>query len=147
MTTPSASVDLLDINVWLALADENHQHHRRACLFWEAESAARLAFCRVTMLGFLRLATNKKAMNGLPFSVQQAWLSYRSFRELPEVELLVEPSTLESILATWTNQPNFPVSHWTDSYLAALALSTGSRLVSFDSDFHRFNELSFLHLQ
>ena len=66
MKTPSMVVDLLDINVWLALADENHQHHCRARLYWEKESAARLAFCRVTMLGFLRLATHPRAMNGHP---------------------------------------------------------------------------------
>jgi hypothetical protein len=27
---PRESADLLDVNVWLALADENHAHHKRA---------------------------------------------------------------------------------------------------------------------
>ena len=146
MKTPAVPVDLLDINVWLALADENHQHHRRALHYWEKESAVGLAFCRITMLGFLRLATNKKAMNGLPFSPREAWLAYHRFRALPEVEMLGDTPKLESTLAAWTDRPDFPVSGWTDSYLATLALSTNARLVSFDSDFHRYKDLSFLHL-
>jgi len=146
MKTPNAPVDLLDINVWLALADENHQHHRRARHYWEEESAVRLAFCRVTMLGFLRLVTHPKVMNDQPFSPRQAWQAYQAFRALPEVEFLNDSSTLEEPLSAWAGQPDFPSTLWTDAYLAALALSTNARLVSFDSDFHRFNALQFLHL-
>jgi predicted nucleic acid-binding protein len=36
---------------------------------------------------------------------------------------------------------------WTDSYLAAFALASKSRLVSFDGDFNRFAGLDFLHLK
>jgi toxin-antitoxin system PIN domain toxin len=147
MKTPSAAVDLLDVNVWLALADENHQHHQRAKLYWEEESAAKLAFCRVTMLSFLRLSTHPKVMGGQPFSASEAWAAYRGFRALPEVELIDDNAKLEPIMATLTDMPDFPHSRWTDSYLAAVALSTNSRLVSFDSDFHHFKSLQFLHLR
>jgi len=147
MKTPSNPVDLLDVNVWLALADENHQHHRRARLYWETESAERLAFCRATMLGLLRLTTNRKVMHDQPFSAQEAWLAYRAFRALPEVDMLTDPPKLENTLAKWTEEPDFSATRWTDSYLAALAFSTNSRLVSFDADFHRYKALAFLHLQ
>ena len=146
MKTPSAPVDLLDINVWLALANEDHQHHRRARLYWETESAAKLAFCRVTMLSFLRLSTNSKVMNCQPFTASEAWNAYRAFRALPEVELLSEHPKLEAVLTHLTDQPDFPPSRWTDSYLAAVALSTNSRLVSFDADFKRYKDLDLLHL-
>ena len=36
---------------------------------------------------------------------------------------------------------------WTDSYLAAFALASKSRLVSFDGDFNCFAGLDFLHLK
>jgi predicted nucleic acid-binding protein len=36
---------------------------------------------------------------------------------------------------------------WTDAYLAAFAITSGSRLVSFDADFARFPGLHFLHLK
>ena len=146
MKTRSAAVDILDVNVWLALADENHQHHRQARLYWEKESAAKLAFCRVTMLSFLRLSTHAKVMNGLPFTASEAWDAYRAFRALPEVELLAEPPNMEITLATLTDRSGFRTSGWTDNYLAAIALSTNSRLVSFDADFRQIKTLHFLHL-
>lgn len=31
--------DLPDVNVWLALADENHLHHPRALAYWRGESS------------------------------------------------------------------------------------------------------------
>lgn len=147
MKTTNATVDLLDVNVWLALATEDHQHHQRAKLYWEQESAAKLAFCRVTMLSFLRLSTNPKVMAGQPFSAAEAWAAYRAFLALPEIELVSENPKLESIMAKLTDYPNFPQSRWTDSYLASVALSSNLRLVSFDSDFDHFKSLQFLHLR
>lgn len=144
---PRGPVDLPDINVWLALADENHEHHSRARHYWERESAERLAFCRVTMLGLLRLSTHRKAMDNNPFTNAEAWRAYRNFLALPEVTLLTDPPTLESSLAAWTELPGFPNHLWTEAYLAALAQSSGARLVSFDADFLKFHGLNFLHLK
>ena len=143
----SGPIDLLDVNVWLALADENHAHHPRARRYWENESATQLAFCRVTMLGFLRLVTHRKIMHGHPFSPSEAWRAYRDFRALPEVILLVDPPDLETTFTAWTDQPDFSQTRWTDGYLAALAHAAGCRLVSFDADYHHFGELHFLHLR
>jgi predicted nucleic acid-binding protein len=36
---------------------------------------------------------------------------------------------------------------WTDAYLAAFAMASGSRLVTFDAHFHRYPGLEFLHLR
>jgi hypothetical protein len=58
-----SSTDLLDANVWLALAAEAHAHHGRAKSYWETEAAPVSAFCRVTQLEFLRHLTNKAIMN------------------------------------------------------------------------------------
>lgn len=140
-------IDLLDINVWLALADENHEHHNRARQYWEQESAERLAFCRVTMLGLLRLSTHRMVMANKPFTSTEAWRAYRNFRALPEVTFLADPPTLESSMAAWTSPPGFPNHRWTDAYLAALAQSSGARMVSFDADFLHFPGLNFLHLK
>jgi predicted nucleic acid-binding protein len=54
---------LPDVNVWLALADENHLHHPRALSYWHEESVPAMVFCRVTMLGFLRLGTHPKVLS------------------------------------------------------------------------------------
>ena len=139
--------DLPDLNVWLALADPDHEHHARAKRYWETESASRLSFCRITMLGLLRLLTNRKVMRNAPFTAAQAWLAYRSFLALPEVNFLSESSGAESQLASWTDSPMFAPVLWTDAWLAALALSSRCRLVSFDAGFRNFSGVSFLHLK
>ncbi len=140
------AIDLPDINVWLALTCEDHQHHARARRYWEGESAGQLAFCRVTMLGLLRLATNARVMQNHPFHPAEAWKIYRDFVALPEVLFIAEPTDIEHPFAAWSEAAHFPVSRWTDAYLAAFALTAGCRMVSFDSDFQRFDGLEFHHL-
>src|SRR5690348_597886 len=117
----AAETDLLDVNVWLALAAEDHVHHKRARKYWESEAGAEVAFCRVTMLGFLRLATNSTVMAGRPFSVAEAWALYRGFRSEPGVVVLAEPGGLEEQMASWSAVPAFSPSRWTDCALAAWA--------------------------
>jgi len=143
---PMPAIDLPDINVWLALTCEDHQHHLRARQYWEVESAERLAFCRITMLGLLRLATNAKVMQNHPFRPAEAWKIYRDFLALPEVLFVAEPTGIEHQFVLNSETAHFPASRWTDAYLAAFASTTGFRMVSFDSDFQRFPELDFLHL-
>ena len=69
---PMAAIDILDLNLWLALIDPDHAHHARARRYWEHEAAAEIAFCRVTMLGLLRLLTNSRVMHGAPFTLAEA---------------------------------------------------------------------------
>jgi uncharacterized protein len=138
--------DLPDLNVWLALSDADHQHHARARRYWETEAAPELAFCRVSMLGLLRLLTHTKVMRGMPFTPAEAWQGYRAFRALPEVSFLQENSRMERQFAHWSDTPTFAPSRWTDTWLAAQAVTTGSRLISFDADFRAFPGLSWLHL-
>ena len=139
-------LDLLDLNVWLALADADHEYHTRAKKYWETEAGKELAFCRVTMLGLLRLLTNRKVMRNNPFSAQEAWQAYRVFLALPEVIFLDESKGTDSQMANWSDTPIFAPHRWTDCYLAALAQVSGARLVTFDVDFRVFSGLSYLRL-
>lgn len=144
-TTSSSSLDLPDINVWLALVDENHSLHRAASRYWTANHGVEMAFCRVTMLGFLRLSTQSGVLTQT-LSHQQAWDTYRRFLALTGVRFLTEPSSAERHFAILTRRPGLPHRLWTDAYLAAFSRAAGSRLVSFDADFQRFPGLNFLHL-
>lgn len=141
-----SAVDLPDINVWVALADRDHEHHDRARSYWENESASRLAFTRVSMLGLIRLLSNRHVMKGDPFTTAEAWSAYQSFRDLPEVLFLSEPDSAESRMREWSKEATFPASRLTDAWLASVAYTTRSRLVSFDADYKQFQGLSFLHL-
>jgi uncharacterized protein len=144
---PPSSLDLPDINVWLALINENHAHHQRARAYWETGNWEKIAFCRVTMLGLMRLATNTHVMAGHPFLPSEIWDAYRRLTALPEVIFLQEPKGLEKTLETCTHPKEFHPGHWTDAYLAAFALESNCRIVSFDGDFKAFKNLSFLHLK
>ena len=152
MPNPRPELDLLDINVWLALVDENHAHHNRARRYWEDESATQIAFTRVTMLGLVRLLTNRAAMSNHPFSPREAWQAYRAFRALPEVvwigDLDEDANAADALIEGWLmdEATGFSPTQWADAHLASMAGTYGCRLVSFDSDFHKFQPLSFLHL-
>jgi toxin-antitoxin system PIN domain toxin len=143
----SGTIDLPDVNVWLAFTVADHPHHSRARRYWYEEAGDRLAFCRLTALGFLRLSTNASAMGGLPLTVAQAWQAYRAFRRLPEVLLADEPEDCESWLEHWALGNRSTPRQWTDAYLAAFALAGGFRIASFDGDFTRFDGLDLLHLE
>jgi predicted nucleic acid-binding protein len=54
---------LPDVNVWIALAADRHALHRAARHWFSRLVDEKLAFCRLTQLGFLRLLTNKHVMH------------------------------------------------------------------------------------
>lgn len=137
--------DLPDVNVWLALADENHLHHPRAVAYWQNEAAPTIAFCRVTMLGFLRLATHPKGLT-YPLTNVAAWELLDRYRNEPGVGLIDDSWESEKEFRLISSAPDFPHHLWTDAYLASLARLTDSRVVSFDNDFKRFDNLDFLQL-
>lgn len=140
-------MDLPDVNLWLAFTDPNHSQHAAARHYWDELRADSIAFSRITMLGLLRLATSKTAMEGRPFTHGEIWGIYRTYQAMPIVRFLPEPAQLDSTFFTLTEALDFHHRLWTDAYLAAFAITSDCRLVSFDADFSRFPKLNFLHLQ
>lgn len=147
------SGDLPDINVWLALAVQEHPHHQAALRYWataqaertregaaaaRAGSGSRLWFCRVTMLGLVRLLCQPKAVGPGALDTLAAWTLYAQYRALPHIGLLPEPEGCDDALRALVGAGSLPPRLWTDAYLAALSLSAGLRLVTFDRDFERF---------
>jgi toxin-antitoxin system PIN domain toxin len=133
-----SSADLLDANVWLALAAEAHTHHRRAEAYWRNEAAPLAAFCRVTQLAFLRHLTNKSIMGKQTLTPTAAWKKCVEFLALPEVGLVAEPAGLDEQLKRFCDLGRTSPNLWTDAYLAAFAKCAGLRLVSFDQGFSKF---------
>lgn len=155
--------DLPDINVWLALVQPDHVHHTAAQAYWQetmlrltqdaaAESSTRQAeklyFCRTTMLGLVRVLCQSERAKGRAVEMHQAMAAYQRFMDLEEVAFLQEPWLgVDATLTTLLNvHPKLPIRLSTDVYLAALAQSTGLRLVSFDRDYLRFDDLDCLIL-
>jgi uncharacterized protein len=143
--------DLLDVNVWLALAYDQHPHHASALAFWnqtQTDPNSRLWFCRVTMLGLVRLLCQPAVMQGDVLNLQRAWQIYQSFLKLPFVSMLSEPADVDNSIATFIN-PRLSSKHLTDVYLFSLAQCARLRLVSFDVGFEQYaggNGLKFLKL-
>lgn len=147
------SGDLPDINVWLALAVQEHPHHQAALCYWAQAheelgrpggesrlggAGARLWFCRVTMLGLVRLLCQPKAVGPGALDTLAAWALYAQYRALPHIGLLSEPEGCDDALRALVGAGSLLPRLWTDAYLAALSMSAGLRLVTFDRDFERF---------
>jgi hypothetical protein len=70
----SDSIDLPDVNVWLALGLPDHPHHNRALAYWNNAAGQRVVFCRITALGMVpsvfcvvpRVTYNEYAPLGTP---------------------------------------------------------------------------------
>jgi len=139
--------DLLDASVWLPLSAPDHVHHSRARRYWDNEAADEIVFCRVTALAFLRLLTNPHVLGQAVLDGGAAWRALEVWLAFPEVALLAEPAGLDELLAMWSGQLDLRGGAWTDAYLAAFAVASGSRLVAFDGDFRRYRGLEFLHLR
>jgi uncharacterized protein len=140
-----AAADLPDVNVWLALAVREHPHHAAAMAYWAEAAAARVCFCRVTMLGLVHLLTQPRLMGAAALDAHAALGLYERYMALPEIGLMAEPASTGAALRRFV-QAGLPGRMLTDAYLAAFAVGGGLRLVSFDRDFARFDGLDLLQL-
>jgi uncharacterized protein len=155
--------DLPDVSIWLALVQSDHTHHAAAQAYWQetmlqstqeadteslTSQAQKMYFCRTTMLGLVRVLCQSERAKGRHIEMHQAMAAYQRFMDIEEVAFLQEPwlgvdATLTMLLNVHQSLP-FRLS--TDVYLAAVAQTTGLRLVSFDRDYLRFDGLDCLIL-
>lgn len=98
--------------------------------------------------GLVRLLCQPRVMGEAVQTLAQAAEVLRRFMAEPGVARTdSEVGAWEVFHALLPDKPNSPARHCTDTYLAALAIAGGSRLVSFDEDFRRFAGLSWLKLR
>lgn len=144
-------MNLLDINVWLALALSGHAHHS-ACRTWleSVSEPATTLFCRVTQSGFLRLLTNASVLApyGNPaLTNREAWAVYEALEADERVDLRVgEPAGLGPRWREFAVRDSASPKLWMDAYLAAFALAAGYRLVTTDTAFQQFGDLDLVLL-
>jgi uncharacterized protein len=138
---PTSKITLPDINVWVALASDRHVHHAVARDWFAAIGEAGAAFCRVTQIGFLRLLTNSRVMGDDVLNQRQAWGVYEQLACDHRVVFALEPPELEPVWKKLTQSAFRVTGHWTDAYLAALALLHNFQVVSFDKGFKKIARL------
>ena len=82
---------LPDINLWLALTFDVHLHHTAAKRWFESQTRESFAFCRFPQQGFLRLASNPKALKDSAVPLQEGWRLYDTILTDSRISLKEDP--------------------------------------------------------
>jgi toxin-antitoxin system PIN domain toxin len=138
---------LCNANVWVSLTLQNHGF-RPQCLEWYKGLAQTdtLAFCRSTQQSFLRLMTQKSICRNEVRTNREALEGYQQLWDSSRIEWLHEPSGLEALWFKYANLNSASPNIWMDAYLAAFAVLTESRLVTFDKGFRVYKGLDWINL-
>lgn len=119
---------LLDVNVLLAVAWPNHQHHDAASAWFLKHARAGWATCALTELGFVRLSSNpaytRNAVN--PLDAIELLAQLREVGQHHFWEAMPSVLTLEGLPLAGHLQVN-------DALLVRLAENNEGRLVTFDA--------------
>ena len=125
-------VSLLDVNVLIALLDENHLHHNPATNWFSAHVEAcpdGWASCAITQNGCLRVIAQPRYPNALALGDARGRLqeatSTTHHRFLKDDVSLLDDSVVDARHILGHRQ-------LTDIYLLALAVAHGGRLVTLD---------------
>ena len=120
---------LLDVNILIALLDENHLHHSAACAWLEEHINDGWASCPITQNGCIRILSQPSYPNAV--GVQEA---IRLLREATSTQhhhfVPDDASLLDSALVD--DQRLLSARQITDVYLLALAVAHGMRFVTLD---------------
>lgn len=133
---------LVDLNVLLYAVNEDSPHHEAALAFWEAalNGDEPVGLPWVVVLGFLRLVTNPVLLPR-PMRVEAALARVDAWLATGIVRVVREKDEHWSLLRSFLQAAGAAGNLTTDAHLAAMAISHGAVLVSFDNDFARFHGL------
>ena len=116
---------LLDINILIALADPDHEHHGKAESFFVANHKLGWATCPITENGFVRIIGHSNYLKG-PGSTGAACAILKQLCANEGHRFWPDDLSLRATA-------NLPVSkHLTDHYLLSLAMHRQGKLVTLD---------------
>ena len=139
---------LADVNFVIALLHERHSASGRAAAWLEDQHEPRsVLLCRVAQMGALRILTNPAWLKEDVLPAHAVWDAWDLLLTDERFARANEPPGLEREWRLVTE--GFPAGRCaeTDTYLAAFARSGGHRLLTFDRDFRRFEDLDVLILE
>jgi len=143
--TSSATENLWDVNVWLALLDPGNANHALAKAREKELVGRGVALCRVAQMGCLRLLTTEAVMGTKDTrTMSGAWADLDRFLALEGVVFHDEPPGLEREWRKLTALDIAAPKLWTDAYLAAFAIAARLRFVTFDKRFRKYPGLHLL---
>lgn len=122
---------LLDVNVLLALFDEDHVHHDLARDWLLAHATDGWSSCPITENGFVRVVSQPAYPGSISASTAMDMLDAARIRPTHEF-WPADVSLLDTVTRTLVHGPK----QLTDLYLLALAVHHGGRFVTFDDRVH-----------
>jgi len=121
-------VYLLDVNILIALAWDNHEHHARAHAWFGKLTGASFATCNVTQSGFVRLSMNPNVVHS-QITIAVAFAKLESFTKHPNHKFC-EDGPLLPYSPAWQRVTGY--KQVTDTNLRLTAQSHGRKLVTLD---------------
>ena len=119
---------LLDVNVLIALAWDDHEHHAPAHAWFAQLAGASFATCNVTQSGFVRLSLNPGVVH-CQIGVADVFKMLESFTKHPN-HTFCEDGPLQTELSAWQKITSY--KQVTDTNLRLITHHHRRKLVTFD---------------
>jgi toxin-antitoxin system PIN domain toxin len=139
-------VILIDSNILIHAHNADSPHHSiaRDWLDEKLNGAAAVGLPWMSLLAFLRIATNPRAFVN-PASIVEAWSQVDEWLTCESVWTPQPTERHSAILGELLTQGHVQGNFVMDAHLAALAIEHGPTLCSADSDFAKFPKLHWLN--
>ena len=137
---------ILDVNILIYATDSTSPHHEPA-REWLASALTgdrRVGIPWQTVGAFVRIVTHPRAMRR-PLTLTEAWAAVYSWFAVPVVWVPAAGERTVRILERLMLDHHLTSSMTTDAQLAALAIEHGVAVVSADTDFARFPDLTWIN--
>lgn len=137
---------LVDANLLLYAYDAESPHHGASKRWLEEEfsSGRPIAFALVTLLAFVRIASDRRVFTR-PLAPADACSLIRDWLALPNVRLLQPGPRSWALLSDLCESGQAKGAMVMDAHLAALAVEHGATVATTDRDFTRFVGLELLN--
>ncbi len=127
----TSSTFLLDVNVLVALSDQDHVHNSAARKWFSSLNGAHWFVCPLTEAGFVRVSTNPRISGSSTRTFAQAAAILASLKRLSGYNYLPVKESWSALTAAFVDRITGH-QQVTDAYLLGLAIKEGSVLVTFD---------------
>ncbi len=137
---------LIDANILLYAVDEDSPFHASAH-DWIDETlngSRRVGIPWLSLVAFVRIATHPRALRE-PLTPAEAWQFVDEWLDAPAVWVPGPGRGHREILGRLIRDLDLRANLVSDAVLAALCIEHGLQMVSADSDFARFTEISWLN--
>jgi uncharacterized protein len=135
-----------DVNLLLYATISGFPHHDKALAWWEDQlnSTTEVGLASPALFGFVRIATNGRVLES-PMPVEKATDNVRQWLGRPNVSHLLPGKRHLDIALDLLDSCGTAANLTTDVQLAAFAIEHDAELHSNDSDFARFDELTWVN--